>query len=277
NDEFVRDNVAEHPNTPVDLLAELSIDDRDIVRKAVAENPRTSITVFEAIFRHLAESSSKDESRDVNRNLDESGGSRPAAPTCLTCGANLSSSAKFCSSCGEEVTPPIRFCSQCGDELSPGTRFCAQCGAPTTGAAASEENDSDEIAETDISELCEWILGAIEPLPRQAKTKRIDFLAYDQSTLVFSVEFAYDVFDFRLNKSLLDLDTLLGDGYPEFTDKDSVEPRTFIHAYWNVEDWDDLGPELVEDIVRMVDSDEWVKSAVSGGMLGEKVKVERWS
>lgn len=128
NDGFVRSNVAEHPNTPVDLLADLSRDVSDLVQAAVANNPKTPIVVFEAMFRHSAESSSKGESFDANQNLGESEGSKPAAPRCLTCGANLSSSAKFCSSCGGEVSSGGAFCSQCGASRVDGARFCGECG-----------------------------------------------------------------------------------------------------------------------------------------------------
>lgn len=188
---------------------------------------------------------------------------------CANCGRNLPNGAHFCSDCGGKASPATTSCSKCDTELEPSDRFCGNCGAPTDSSEPSPEPEY-------IAQIAQWMMNSIRPMVKNRKVRRLDFLAGSQSSLVFSVEFSGEDFDLRLNSKMLDLETLIGPSYRDFTDPDAVEPATYIHAYWGEDDFEDLGPEIMEDIVRMVDSDEWVKSTSVAGVIREKIEVERW-
>lgn len=190
---------------------------------------------------------------------------------CTSCGKELSQGARFCTECGGKAAHVTMTCAQCDEELEPTDRFCGSCGTPTAEDEPEPESDPEYVVP-----ITQWMMDAIDALPRNRKIRRLDFLTGAQSTLVFSIEFSGEDFDVRLNNSVLDLDVLIGPGYPDFTDEDPVEPDLFIHAYWGVEDFEGLGPELLEDIVRMSGSQEWVKSTTITGVMREKVEVERW-
>lgn len=189
---------------------------------------------------------------------------------CSSCDKALPSGARFCTECGGEATSGTLACSQCDAELEPADRFCGSCGAPTDDLVDSSEPEN-------TVPIAQWMMSAISALSRNRKIRRVDFLAGAQSTLVFSIEFSGEDFDLRLNESLLDLDTLIGPSYLDFTDRDAVEPEEFVHAYWSAEDFEGLGPEIMEDIVRMIGSEEWVKSTTVAGVMREKTEVERWN
>jgi len=189
---------------------------------------------------------------------------------CETCERNLPEGARFCSDCGGKAISLTSSCSQCDTELGPADRFCGNCGAAT--------DDSEAVADPEyVVPVAKWMMNSITQMPRNRKVRRLDFLAGQRSTLVFSVQMSDEFLDVRLNKKLLDLETLIGPSYRDFTDKDEEEPNLFIHVYWAEDDFEDLGPEIMEDIVRMAGSDEWVKSTLVTGVLREKTEVERWS
>ena len=190
---------------------------------------------------------------------------------CAACGKELPHGARFCSGCGAEAVPATSTCSQCDAELEPTDRFCGSCGTPT-----AEDEPEPESEPEHVGPVAQWMKDAIDVLPRNRKIRRLDFLAGAQSTLVFSIEFSGEDFDIRLNNTVIDLDVLFGPDYPDFTDEDPVEPDLFIHAYWGVEDFEEAGSELLESIVQMSDSREWVKSTTITGVMREKVEVERW-
>ncbi len=47
--------------------------------------------------------------------------------TCASCGAKVSTNAKFCPECGEKM-PVTKFCSNCGAKVSGKAKFCPECG-----------------------------------------------------------------------------------------------------------------------------------------------------
>ena len=50
-----------------------------------------------------------------------------ASATCPSCGASVSTKAKFCSECGAKM-PQAKFCSNCGAKLGANAKFCPECG-----------------------------------------------------------------------------------------------------------------------------------------------------
>ena len=47
--------------------------------------------------------------------------------TCPSCGASISSKAKFCPECGQKLATK-KFCPECGKEVSGSSKFCPECG-----------------------------------------------------------------------------------------------------------------------------------------------------
>ena len=74
----------------------------------------------------------------------EQAAKRPPLPTCASCGAELSETARFCSDCGAKVEAPeieiveadvVPPCSNCGAEMVPEAAFCDQCGTKVEAPA----------------------------------------------------------------------------------------------------------------------------------------------
>lgn len=84
--------------------------------------------------------------RDViNTALGDQAAKRSSAPTCASCGAELTDTARFCSDCGAKVEDPaievveadiVPPCTNCGAELEPEATFCNQCGTKVEAAPA---------------------------------------------------------------------------------------------------------------------------------------------
>ena len=84
-------------------------------------------------------------SRDViAAAMAEQPAKRPPVPTCASCGAELTETARFCSDCGAKVENPeievvdaheVPPCTNCGAELEPGAAFCDQCGTKVEAPA----------------------------------------------------------------------------------------------------------------------------------------------
>jgi predicted DNA-binding WGR domain protein len=240
---------------------------RDLLDKLRANDSFSSADI-EQFLDHHAEYDFDFRDRDDE---DVKAAEEDANLVCTSCGKELPQGARFCTECGGKAAPVTMTCAQCDEELEPTDRFCGGCGTPTAEDEPEPESEPEYVVP-----IARWMMDAIDVLPRNRKIRRLDFLAGAQSTLVFSIECSGEDFDVRLNNSVLDLDVLIGPGYPDFTDEDPVEPDLFIHAYWGVEDFEGLGPEIMEDIVRMSGSQEWVKSTTITGVMREKVEVERW-
>lgn len=236
----------------------------DLLEKIKTHHSFSPTDIKQFVESHKTYGFDFDEEEESTETVDESVG-----PVCSKCGRDLPAGARFCAQCGGEAVSASTQCSQCDEELEPSARFCGSCGTQVDAEESAPESEQ-------VAAIAKWMMDAIQVLPRNKKVRRLDFLAGAESTLVFSIEFSGEDFDVRLHKKLLDLETLIGPGYRDFTDEDPVEPKLYLHAYWADDDFEELGPEIMEDIVRMVDSHEWVRSTTISGVMREKTELERW-